>query len=507
MICTVNMLNGVSDSYIQMDKLDQLFEYFPSTRVIQTDVSDKLVDVLKGYPYEEQEPGEYFVSPSGAGDRSGDSWDNAMGMDQWRTMVSSSFGAKTYSQSAALDESTFHFMEGSYCVPSAEYGMSRVEFQEYGQECCINIVGGYDSSSKGTDLSKRNPDVNQTVFTGDLNGNGQADAEDAGMFCLDAFARLKIDGVTFAHSYGRSTWDQNAFMLNSATSGAQAIIDLVDCRFHDIYGFKDSNTKYHGGAAVWVGKNAQANLHKCEIYDCHSHSRGGAIRIAESTGIVFMNECVLRDNAITDRFGSAVHVTSGSIMVNNCTFAHNVGSYAVLNGSGNWLLVNSTVVADYVSSVADSNMAWRSESGSDRTVAMINSIMLFDGYTSVHVNGSSYIFTSLGFNLTGSNNSYFTPAATDKIGCTASGLGLSWDDSGYYIWNGTAENFTKATLSDVENAVKNGCNRSAGPYSNIGLGFYNWLQEIGEGKNPLANDQNGNPRSASAMWPGAYEGK
>lgn len=507
MICTVNMLNGVSDSYIQMDKLDQLFEYFPSTRVIQTDVSDKLVDVLKGYPYEEQEPGEYFVSPSGAGDRSGDSWDNAMGMDQWRTMVSSSFGAKTYSQSAMLDESTFYFMEGSYCVPSEEYGMSRVEFQEYGQECCINIVGGYDSSSKGTDLSKRNPDVNQTVFTGDLNGNGKADAEDAGMFCLDAFARLKIDGVTFAHSYGRSTWDQNAFMLNSATSGAQAIIDLVDCRFHDIYGFKDSNTKYHGGAAVWVGKNAQANLHKCEIYDCHSHSRGGAIRIAESTGIVFMNECVLRDNAITDRFGSAVHVTSGSIMVNNCTFAHNVGSYAVLNGSGNWLLVNSTIVADYVSSVADSNMAWRSESGSDRTVAMINSIMLFDGYTSVHVNGSSYIFTSLGFNLTGSNNSYFTPAATDKTGCTASGLGLSWDDSGYYNWNGTAENFTKATLSDVENAVKNGCNRSAGSYSNIGLGFYNWLQEIGEGKNPLANDQNGNPRTTSAMWPGAYEGK
>ena len=37
------------------------------------------------------------------------------------------------------------------------------------------------------------------------------------------------------------------------------------------------------------------------------------------------------------------------------------------------------------------------------------------------------------------------------------------------------------------------------------LGFYNWLQKIGEGKNPLANDQNGNPRSASAMWPGAYD--
>lgn len=505
MICTVNMLNGVSDSYIQMDKLDQLFEYFPTVRLIQTDVSDKLVDVLKGYPYDEQEPGVYFVSPQGAGNRAGDSWDNAMDMDQWRTMVSSSSGAKTYSQSAMLDNSTFHFMEGTYCVPSSESGICRVEFQAYGQECGVTILGGYDSSSTGTDLSRRNPDVNITEFTGDLNANGKADTEDAGMFCLDAFAYLKVSGVTFAHSYGRSRWDQKAFILNTSVSGARARVDLADCRFHDIYGYKDAETKYHGGAAVWVGKNALATLNRCEMSDCHSHSRGGAIRVAESSGIVFLNECILRDNVLKDRFGSAVHVTAGSFLANNCTFAHNIGSHAVLNGGGNWLLVNSTVVADYVSSLSDSNMVWRSESGTDRTVAMVNSILLFDGYTSVYINGSSYSMTSLGYNLTGANNKYFTPSDKDLTGCTASGLGLTWSDDGYYQWNGAVSGFTKPTLTDVENAVKTGCNRSTGPYSNIGQGFYDWLQEIGGGKNPLAYDQSGNLRDASAMWPGSYE--
>lgn len=43
------------------------------------------------------------------------------------------------------------------------------------------------------------------------------------------------------------------------------------------------------------------------------------------------------ENVIKDRFGSAVHVTSGSFLANNCTFAHNQGSHAVLNGGGNSL--------------------------------------------------------------------------------------------------------------------------------------------------------------------------
>jgi hypothetical protein len=208
---------------------------------------------------------------------------------------------------------------------------------------------------------------------------------------------------------------------------------------------------------------------------------------------------------LKDRFGSAVHVTAGSFLANNCTFAHNIGSHAVLNGGGNWLLVNSTVVADYVSSLSDSNMVWRSESGSDRTAAMVNSILLFDGYTSVYINGSSYSMTSLGYNLTGANNQYFTPSDKDLTGRTASGLGLTWCEEGYYQWNGTVSGFTKATMTDVENAVKTGCNRSAGPYSNIGQGFYDWLQEIGGGKNPLAYDQAGNSRNPDSVWPGSYE--
>ena len=504
LICTVNMLNGVSDAYVDVQKLEQLFSYFPNTRIIQIDASDKLVDVLDGYPYT-GEPRDYFVTPSGKGNMSGDSWDNAIGLDQWRELVQSGEEGSSYGQCGRLDGAVFHFMEGEYCIATPEDGNLYMKYTDYGKMCNLTILGGYDSYSMGTDLSKRDPAVNVTEFSGDINGNGRADSGDAGIFCLDGFVRLKIDGVTFAHSYGVSRWDQKAFMLNTPTSGAQARVDLSNCVFHDIYGFKDSETKYHGGSAVWAGKNSQATLDNCRIYDCHSYSRGGALRISEGTGILFLNSCAIHDNSITERFGSAVHVTSGSFLANNSTFACNDGHFGVLNGSGNWLLVNSTIVADYVSSTSGANMVFRSESGTDRTVALLNNIMLFDGYTSMHVNGASYVATSLGYNLTGANNEYFNPSSDDKIECTLSELGLKWNGEGYYFWDGQVSGFSKATLSAIENSVKTGCNRSAGPYSNIGLEFYNWLQDVGEGRNPLAYDQLGHARNASAMWPGAYE--
>jgi glycerophosphoryl diester phosphodiesterase len=47
LICTVNMLDGVSDTEVETEKLDQLLSYFPAVRVIQTDICDKLLVALQ----------------------------------------------------------------------------------------------------------------------------------------------------------------------------------------------------------------------------------------------------------------------------------------------------------------------------------------------------------------------------------------------------------------------------------------------------------------------------
>lgn len=457
---------------------------------------------------------EYFVTPSGAGDKSGSSWVNAMGMAEFRPLISSDYGTKTADQCAALDGVTFHFMEGSYCVTTDEKDRLKLHFGAYGKSCKVKILGGYDQTSTGTDLTKRDIRNNITKFTGDRNGNGKADSGDTGIFCLDAWVDVTFDGCHFAHSYGADRWKQKAFMVNTDVEGAIARVNLTNCKIYDICDFDDSDAKYEGGSAIWLCKNSVATLHNCEIYGCSGVSRGGALRSNDATSVFFVNNCAIHGNTLKDIWGNAVQISNGNFMMNNSTIAQNTGAGGALNGGGNWIVVNSTIINAHVSGNDARDMALRNESNiSSNNAILMNSIVLFDGdkpgvFMNDQVDSPSKNLTSKGYNLydtVGGCVSSFTTNAADKAGMSISGLGLTWNAAGYYTWNGNVDAFTKAKLADVESAVKTGCNKTVLTFSNIGIDYYNWLQSVGGGKNPLAYDQLGNARSATAMWPGAYE--
>lgn len=446
----------------------------------------------------------YFVTVEGAGDKTGASWDNAMGLEQLRPMLGSDYGAKTVENCEALDGYTFYFKEGSYCMTSSEKDRMKLAFNAYAKPCRITFLGGYDESSTGTDLSKRDIQNNITKFTGDRNGNGKADSGDTGIFCLDAYAYLTFDGFTFAHSYGVATWKQKAFMLNTDAAGATTELSLNNCKFYDIYEYQGTDGKYHGGSAVWLGNSCTAKLNNCEMTGLSSKSRGGALRLCYASGTMFVNNCAVYGNKVDGDWGNGVQISNGNFYANNLTVAKNTGRGAALNGGGNQLIVNTTIVNSHVSGDANKDMALRNESNATtNTAILMNSIVLFDGDkpTIVIASGADRAMTSEGYNLYGNlctdpsvNLGTFNTSDKDKTSVTLSSLGMTWNAAGYYMWNGTVEGFTKAKLSDVENVVK-GTN----------LVFYNWLQEVGGGKNPLAYDQLGNARNTSAMWPGAYE--
>ena len=454
------------------------------------------------------DPKARFVTPEGAGDKTGLSWDNAMGLDELRPLLGSDYGAKSADDCAALDGLTFHFMEGAYCMTSAEKDRMKLLFQNYNKVCRITFLGGYDSSSTGTDLTKRDIKANETKFTGDRNGNGKADEGDTGIFCLDAYAYITFDGCSFAHSYGRDTWKQKAFMVNTDVAGATVRVNLSNCKFYDNHDKADADAKYQGGSAVYLAKNSIAAIHNCQFISSASKSRGGALRAMDSTSVLFLNNCSLYENSITGEWGNAVQMTDGSLLMNNCTVAKNVGQGGALNGMGNWVIVNSTIINAHVVNNDARNMTIRCESKADHSAFLMNSIVLFDGdKPGIYVNGEDRQLASKGNNLYNSvaGNGVFATHSADKSGVSVSGLGLTWNAAGYYTWNGSVSGFTKAKLADIESAVKTGCNKAVGPFANIGLEFYNWLQSLESGKNPLAYDQAGNARDAAAMWPGAYE--
>ena len=208
---------------------------------------------------------------------------------------------------------------------------------------------------------------------------------------------------------------------------------------------------------------------------------------------------------INDVWGNAIQISNGNFAINNSTIAKNTGAGGALNGGGNWMVVNSTIVNSYVSGNDQRDMTIRNESKTDSNNALlVNSIVLFEGEkpSIVVASGADRTLTSKGYNLYGTvctdesiSPGTFVPHLSDKASMTVSGLGLTWN-SGYYTWNGSISGFTGAKLSDVENVVKS---------TPLGTGFYNWLQSIEPGKNPLALDQVGNARSSAAMWPGSYE--
>jgi hypothetical protein len=432
-----------------------------------------------------------------------------MGMAELRPMLGVDYSSKSADECAALDGVTFHFMEGSYCATSSEKDRLKLDFRAYGKPCRITFLGGYDSSSTGIDLTKRDVAANITKFTGDRNGNGKADDGDTGIFCLDAYAYVTFDGCTFAHAYGRDTWKQKAFMVNTDLEGATTRVDLSNCKFYDNLDCAAANAKYHGGTAVYLANNATATLHNCQISGSKAKSRGGALRANNATSTFFLNNCSIYENSITDEWGNAVQMSAGNLLMNNCTVAKNAGQGGAINGSGNWVIVNSTIINAHVVNNEARDMTIRCESKAGNDVAiMMNSIVLFDGEKpGVYVNGEDRQFASKGYNLYNSvaGNGSFAADASDKAGVSVSGLGLTWNAAGYYIWNGSVAGFNKAKLSDIENAVKTGCNKAAGIFTNLGLDFYNWLQSLESGRNPLAYDQAGNARDAAAMWPGAYE--
>ena len=72
--------------------------------------------------------------------------------------------------------------------------------------------------------------------------------------------------------------------------------------------------------------------------------------------------------------------------------------------------------------------------------------------------------------------------------------------NGVYVWENTLTDFTPATASNVEAAMK-ACTKSMAGVNNVGTDFYNWLVGLEE----FDKDGRGQSRGAGNWWPGAYQ--
>ena len=244
-------------------------------------------------------------------------------------------------------------------------------------------------------------------------------------------------------------------------------------------------------------------LRNCILRDNSAYSRGGAIRINGSKGILFMDRCLFTGNQITDSYGSAIQGSSGVICMNNCSLVGNSGNGGVLNGGGAFLVANSTLIDN--SEPDDNCGAFRCVASADRESLFINSVFSNEnagGYGLVLSENGTVV--SKGFNLyksvkanAGSTSPVVSSDTEKNVVLTGSIQGNTW------MWDVSqvmADMRGFAIVDDIYDAVVSFDPIAYTEIAVLGRTFANWVTPIS-----FAKDARGAIRGDDRYQPGAYD--
>lgn len=432
----------------------------------------------------------YFVKPVVSGNGNGLSWENAMGMAEFLKMIRQKSGTQAESDENAdnVDDRDFYFIGGTYSVEDI-----KVEYSGYGSRVQFRVHGGYDPTSKGTDVSSRNA---ETVF----NGSGSKR-----FLTLGNQTEPTFDGITFANLKSNS---EGCILLAAGGSG-DSRVNFTNCTFKKCTGSGGQNP-------ILMVRKGLAKLNNVTFDGCRAEGGvRGLIRLAQKESRVYLNACTFINNTFGGGgFGLLVHLNDfgGNVCLHNVTFAGNdngCGATGVVNGTGGMLIASSTIVA------SNANPAIRCESDPNSGSRLVNSLIIQEqDKTAIDMSSSGRKLKSLGGNVVvGSinvNNQYEASSNDDAFAnrAAAAALKLEWNyGSRHYLWNGTTT-FTKFSLEQLRTAIKSYSNANTGKLyagsteiydgSKAGEDFLSWLDSIN------AFGLYGN---SSAVWPGSYQSK
>lgn len=428
---------------------------------------------------------DYFVTPAGSGDRSGKKWENAFSIEDFLNLMSPG-ESNVMDRAMAVDGKNFHFSEGKYVVADPSLKYRKVDFDGYTVPVSVNIYGGYSSSCKGTDLSGRNPETYVTAFSGDKQYAG---------FVFGPQTAFSIDGVTFCDACTINdaellTVSRGAVCVNSTT----ASVSFSNCIFKDNTDHTDQATGVHGGAAIYL-KDGVVKTDRCLFTGNSSGSRGGVIRTEGDKGLMFLNNCVFKDNTIwKDAYGTTIFA-KGNIGINKCLFIGNKDTAAgknnpSLNLNNNYILVNSTIIEDSSFSSGTGTIRTETDASKGYCAYLMNNIVVNthpadDSNKAWGVLASKTGAESKGYNIFCgkdggiSHTARLAPAETDLniASLTEIGAAYTFDNATNKVsWEGLSHSF--ADDAAVQ-AVLNSAAPTAG-LTDFGKQFADWLATITE---------------------------
>ena len=242
---------------------------------------------------------DYFISVSGAGNMSGEDWDDAMNAEGLRMLLG---GASA--RADAFDGVTFHFATGTYYLAE---GLDKVtiDFENASEPIGMTFLGGYPENLHGTAQTGRDAADNVTAFSG---------GSETGIFEIGSQAALLFDGITFKDV---SVDSENAGALYvAAADGSAATVTVTDCRFTN-----NRNTSDHTGASIILGKNSSASIEDCYFADNYARN-APALHINAGASAEIKN-CKFENNSSSNTSGAAQNGGSTDVTFLSCFFKNN----------------------------------------------------------------------------------------------------------------------------------------------------------------------------------------
>mgnify|MGYP001313364842 FL=1 len=434
---------------------------------------------LPGGDAEELQLAAYYVKEQPAGNATGMDWDNAMGVDALRNLLQTNGNSDISNANAVkLDGKKIYVAAGSYEMAKENSGV-KIEYSGYSKQVEITIEGGYDPSSTGTDLTKRDVRKYTTAFV--RNSGSGASATSNSLLVLGNQTNIIFDGCTFNGQYGLSDAGSVRAVFVAA-GGGDATLQLNNCVIKNFNRGSDGGTD--GGAAVKVSKG-RVLLNDVEMVNNKATGRGGAITTTAANSFLFMNNCLLHENYAPGAWGTAIHAGNGYACMNNVTVLGTTatgGNSITVNGDAYFMLANTTIVGNS----GNPNGVFRA--GKNASLVVNSLFAKGAGNRTIYAGN----ITSGGYNVYQAADAGWGAVATDTD-YSSQTLPAATLTDGVYQWTvtGTIDEF--ATKQAVIDAVKSFD-------ATVGQQFINWV-----GENGFGVDQRGVARNVNKMQAGAYD--
>lgn len=434
---------------------------------------------LPGGDAEELQLAAYYVKEQPAGNATGMDWDNAMGVDALRNLLQTNGNSDISNANAVkLDGKKIYVAAGSYEMAKENSGV-KIEYSGYSKQVEITIEGGYDPSSTGTDLTKRDISKYTTAFV--RNTGSGASATSNSLLVLGNQTNIIFDGCTFNGQYGLNDAGSVRAVFVAA-GGGDATLQLNNCVIKNFNRGSDGGTD--GGAAVKISKG-RVLLNDVEMVNNKATARGGAITTTAANSFLFMNNCLLHENYAPGAWGTAIHAGNGYACMNNVTVLGTTatgGNSITVNGDAYFMLANTTIVGNS----GNPNGVFRA--GKNASLVVNSLFAKGAGNRTIYAGN----ITSGGYNVYQAADAGWGAIATDTD-YSSQTLPAAILTDGVYQWTvtGTIDEF--ATKQAVIDAVKSFD-------ATVGQQFINWV-----GENGFAVDQRGVARNVNKMQAGAYD--